>query len=231
MAEPTPDAAPAENAGTEAPTTNQEQAPAPEQTPEQPAQPTISEEDMKALEFIKSNGGLDKVKQTISARTTQKAPEATETPKPVENTTQASEAPQKPNTEQIQQIPAGYQTMQEFMVEQYYGTLANKPEYAPIADQIRSGEIFKEMAKFNIVPVTKDGMINQKQVNDFLTLYAKTVPAPAPANPMTSTPTVEYVNVGKEITSRADAMKVMSQKGHPMHDAALKFMADQINKK
>lgn len=225
MAEEAPAAAPVENTGTEAPTTNQ-----PEQTPapEQPAQPALTEEQQAILKYVAANGGLDKVKQTISARATQTAPQATEQSKPVENTTPAPEQPKTANIEPTQQIPDGYQTMQEFMVEQYYGTLANKPEYAPIADQIRSGEIFKEMAKFNIKPV-ENGMINQKQVNDFLTLYAKTIPAPAPSNPLTSTPTVDYVDVGKEITSRADAMKVMSQKGHPMHDQAIKFMADQIN--
>lgn len=226
MAEEMPNAA-VENTTTEAPTINQ-----PEQTPapEQPTQPVLTEEQQAILKYVAANGGLDKVKQTISARAAQQAPQAPEQPKPVENTTPAPEAPREPNTKATEQVPAGYQTMQEFMVEQYYGTLANKPEYAPIADQIRSGEIFKEMAKFNIRPI-ENGMINQKQVNDFLDLYAKTVPAKAPSDPLTTTPTVEYADVGKEITSRADAMKVMSQKGHPMHEQALKFMADQINKK
>lgn len=228
MAEETPNAVP-ENTGTEATTqpTNQPEQPAPQ---EQTTAPVLTEEQQAILRFVDGHGGLEKLKQTVTARTTdtQKAVQPQEPPKPTQEPSNVAEIPQKPNTEQIQQAPAGFQTQQEFIIEQYYNTLANKPEYAPIADKIRSGEVFKEMAKFNIVPV-KDGMINQKQVNDFLSLYAKTVPPVAPANPITTTPTVDYVNVGDEITSRADAEKVMAQKGHPMHDKALQFIADQIN--
>lgn len=221
MAEENAPAAPAENAGTEAPTnTNQ-----PEQPAEQPAAPVLTEEQAAALKFIESNGGLEKIKQTISARTAD-APKAPEQPKT--EPAQAPEALKQPEYKVPEQTPAGFQTMQEFMTEQYYNNLANKTEYAPIADKIRSGEIFKEMAKFNIRPI-ENGMINQAQVKDFLDLYVKTIPPTAPANPMTTTPTVEYVNVGKEITSYADAMKVMNQKGHPLHEQAMKFIADQVN--
>lgn len=222
MAEDTPLAAPAQNAGTEAPTTNQ-----PEQTaqPEQPAAPAITEEQQAILKYVAANGGLEKIKQTISARTTD-APKAPEPQKPEQPA--VPEAPAQPEYKAPVQTPEGFQTMQEFMTEQYYSNLANKPEYAPISDAIRSGEIFKEMAKFNIRPI-ENGMINQKQVKDFLDLYVKTIPPTSPANPITTTPTVEYVKVGDEITSYAEAMKVMSQKGHPMHDKAMKYIADQVN--
>ena len=205
------------------PTTNTVETTAPAETaPAETTAPTLTADQEAILKFVSSNGGFDKVKELVSRRTADQPKQ--------ENVEQKAPEPQQPVPQQQTrpEVPQGYQTQQEFIIEQYYNTLANKEEYAPIADKIRSGEIFNEMAKFNIRPVDNNGYINAKQVNDFLSLYAKTVPAPAPANPVTTTPTVDYVNVGDTITTREDAMKVMAQAGHPMRDAAVKFMAESI---
>ena len=209
-------AAPVQTVATEAQPTTQ---PVVETTQPQ-ATPTLSADQEAILKYVAANGGLDKVKEVISRRTSEVKPVEQKAPEPVQQVVQ------QPQTRQ--EVPQGYQTQQEFIIEQYYNSLANREEYAPIADKIRSGDIFAEMAKFNIRPVDSNGYINAKQVNDFLSLYAKTVPAPAPANPVTTTPTVDYVNVGDTISTREDAMKVMAQAGHPMREAAVKYMAESI---
>ena len=146
--------------------------------------------------------------------------------------------------EQMQklQIPAGYMSQQEFMAQQYYNTLANQEEYAPIADKIRSGEMFKEMGKFGIVPMDQNGNINDTQVREFFDLYAKTVPTKPAVTPEASqAPTVDYiaVNDGK-IDSMDQAARIIAQsstltaKGlaaHPNLEAAEAFMKDYLSGK
>lgn len=205
-------------------TTNTQPAQEPAQAPQAPA---MTPEQEAIFKYVESNGGLEKIKQIVSRRTSE-IPQQTQ---PVEDVQKPVEQPTQPVAQQPKATPpAGYKTQEEFIIEQYYMNLANAPEYAPIADKIRTGEIFKEMSKFNIVPV-KDGYINEGQVRQFLDLYSKTVPQVAPATPVSTTPTVDYVDVGKTINSREDAMKVMAQKGHPMHEEAMKFIAAQVNKK
>ena len=55
------------------------------------------------------------------------------------------------------------------------------------------------------------------------------MPAPAPSTPSsTTTPLVEYVNVGEEIKSHDQAMAVLGQTGHPKHEEAMKFLRGEI---
>lgn len=137
------------------------------------------------------------------------------------------------------QTPAGYVSQQEFMAQQYYNSLANQEQYAPIADKIRSGEMFSEMAKFGIRPMDAQGNINDTQVREFFDLYAKTVPAkPAQSPESAAAPTVDYipVNDGK-ISSYQQAAQIIAQSAglkdrgmaeHPQIQAAKDYVRDYL---
>ena len=229
-AAPAGEAAPSESVANTnpnpAPAAPEASAPAP--APEAPSNPYSVEEAMAIKRFLDSNGGLDGVKRTISARQPQPQPQPQPQaqipqPNPLTDVPQPSQ-PQQPN------VPGGF-TQQEFAIQQYFSALADRPEYASIAGDIRNGNILNEFKKFNIQPLI-NGVFNDRQVNDFLSLYAKTVPAPTPEAPVTSTPTVDLVQVGETITNMNDAMnvirqdrelKAMGREGHPMAAQANEF--------
>lgn len=209
--------------------------------PAAPAVPTanIPADQIEAFNrFVESNGGFEKAfaklktdvstPATAPAQTTP-ADHNTITPQAMVQQIQQAQALQP----QPSKIPDGFITPEEVLMSQYYGMLADKPEYAPIADKIRSGEIFNEMRKFNIQPM-QNGAINSKQVHDFLDLYVKTAPAAMPSTPVSSTPTADYVQVGDKISSADDAYKILLQNmqlrgsgvaEHPMTQAAKDFIA------
>ena len=217
--------------------------PAPAAPAAAPATPTpvanIPADKIEAFnKFIDANGGYDKafakLKSDVSspAQQTQPQPQA---------------QPQRP--QQVPQrdveigngpfsVPKGYVTPQEVAAEQYFMSLANKEEYAPIADEIRSGSVLKEMSKFGIRPV-ENGMFNDAKIRNFLSLYAKTKPAVPTTETITTTPTVDYVNVGEQVTSRDDAMKILAQNHslargvapHPQTEAAKAFLKDYFKNK
>ena len=236
--ENTPEAAP-QNPGTEATNTNTN--PAPEASTEAPAQPDMhgftGDQLAEMAKFMEANGGYDKAFKTFKERISNPAPEAK-----VEQPTQPAQQPQAPAQEQPapQQVPTGYMSQKEFMAQQYYNSLANQAEYAPIADKIRSGEVFNEMRKFGIQPMDKDGNINDVQAREFLSLLAKTVPAkPAETPEASQAPTVDYIptNQGK-IDSVQQAMQIVAQsaqlksKGlaeHPDVAAAKEFLKNSWN--
>lgn len=204
---------------------------------EAPAQPDMhgftSEQLAEMQKFMDANGGYDKAFKTFKDRISNPAPEA---PKAAEQPAQpqVQEQPAQP------QIPEGYVSQKEFMAQQYYNSLANKEEYAPIADKIRSGEVFAEMRKFGIQPMDQNGNINDAQAREFLSLLAKTVPAkPAEAPEASQAPTVDYIptNQGK-IDNVQQAMQIISQsaqlksKGlaeHPDIAAAKEFLKNSWN--
>lgn len=230
MEESTAPAAPASEA---TPTTNPAPAAQPTEAPQAPAAPTanIPADQIEAFnKFVDSNGGFEKAFAKLRTDVSTPAPQPAQAP---EQPAQV-EQPAEPQT--TQQIPMGYITQEEFAAQQYFASLAAEPDYAPVADQIRNGSVLKEMAKFGIQPM-HNGAINDKQVRDFLNLYAKTVPTPAPTAPVTNTPTVEYVNVGEQITSRDDAMRILEQNRtlkngvapHPQTEAAKEFLKGYFN--
>lgn len=239
MEESTAPAAPASEA---TPTTNPAPAEAP-QAPAAPAAPTanIPADQIEAFnKFVDSNGGFEKAFAKLRTDV------STPAPQPAQPAQSAQPAQQQMTTEQLEQIinskpaeqsiPVGYITPEEFTAQQYFYTLANEPEYSAISDQVRSGAVLKEMAKFGIRPM-QNGAINDRQIRDFLGLYAKTVPTPAPAAPVTNTPTVDYVNVGEQVTSRDDAMRILEQNSklkagvapHPQTEAAKEFLKGYFN--
>lgn len=239
--ENTPEAAP-QNPGTEATNTNTNPAPAPAQA-EAPAQSDMhgftSDQLAEMSKFMEANGGYDKAFKTFKERISNPAPEA-KAEQPAQPAQPAQ--PQMSIEEQMQklQTPAGYMSQNEFMAQQYYNSLANQAEYAPIADKIRSGEVFTEMRKFGIQPMDQNGNINDVQAREFLSLLAKTVPAkPAETPEASQAPTVDYIptNQGK-IDSVQQAMQIVAQsaqlksKGlaeHPDVQAAKDFLKNSWN--
>lgn len=226
---------------TEATNTNTNPAPAETTAPAEPAQaPDLhgftNEQLAEMSKFIESNGGYDKAFKTFKERISNPAPEAPkaqEEPAAQEAQPQAQEQPAHPQT------PAGYMSQQEYNVRRFYQDLASQPEYAPIADKITSGEMFKEMAKFGIRPMDQNGNINDAQVREFFNLYAKTVPAaPAKTPAEAAAPTVEYipVNNGKienfqqaaQIIAQSAKLKASGQAEHPQLQAAEEFIKNSL---
>ena len=227
--------APAETPASEALPTNPNPAP---EAPAAPAGPVadIPADQIEAFnKFVNANGGFERAFAKLRTDVSTPAPQpqqaqpaqpAQPAPAPVENYTAPQEQP----------LPSGYITPEEFRAQQYFTMLANDPEFAPISEQVRSGAVLKEMAKFGIRPM-QNGAINDGQVRDFLKLYAKTVPTPAPSTPVTTTPTVDYINVGEQITSRDDAIAIINQNRtlkpgtapHPQTEAAKEFLKGYFN--
>lgn len=224
-------------AGEAAPlTTNPEPAapatPAPEAvfTPEQA-------QEIKA--FFDNNGGFEKVKKNLTMRQSDIQPQA-QVPQP--SPLNDNIAQQPPVTAQQPQQPApqpiqGGMTQEEFAIQQYFTSLAGQEQYKGISNQMLSGEVLKEMAKFDIQPMV-NGVFNDRKVRDFLDLYAKSQPAPEPAAPVTNTPTVEYVQTGETITNINEAMRVLAQDqqlrsqglpGHPKAKEANEFFDGTMN--
>lgn len=151
---------------------------------------------------------------------------------------QAQEAEPQVQAQQYSPVrpPEGFITQEEWNAKNYFDGLSNEPAYAGIADKIRTGEVLGEMAKFGIKPMV-NGFFNDRQIRDFLNLYSKTVPTQAPSAPVTNTPTVEYVNVGEQITSRDDAIAIINQNRtlkagvatHPQTEAAKEYLKKYFN--
>lgn len=245
-------AAPA-TTGEAAPLTNVDApAAAPASTPEAPAITAeqvaqflgTSTKTLKSYQdFVGNNGGWDKglaaYKKAISGR--QADPNAQTQmvmggPVNQDGTTNDIYVPQSQPAPRPQPIHGGI-TPEEFMTQQYFNSLAAQDQYKNIAEQMRSGEVLKEMAKFDIQPMV-NGQFNDQKVRNFLDLYSKSMPAPEPTAPVTNTPTVEYVQVGEQITNMNEAMAVLKQDqelrakgqpGHPMAKQANEFFDGVLN--
>lgn len=190
--------------------------------------------------FVENNGGFEKAFETFKSGVSRpqnamqpNQPHANQQPVPQRDVEANGGRPVTPYT-----VPKGFVTPQEVAAEQYFMSLSNKEEFAPIADEIRSGAVLREMSKFGIRPV-ENGMFNDALIRNFLSLYAKTKPAIPTTETITSTPTVEYVNVGEQITSRDDALKILAQNRslrggvapHPQTEAAKAFLKDYFKNK
>ena len=192
--------------------------------------------DMK--KFFEANGGFDKIKAKISNPTPvqpqQPNLDATYAMKKEEDMLKA------PAQEPVYKAPAGAITAQEFLAQQYFGSLANDPKYAAIADDVRSGAVIKDMAAFNIRPLNQDGSINDTMIRRYLDLKAQTVVAKqtSSAPEAAAAPTVDYVPFSEQVTDMRQAMAVLQQDsqlksrglaGHPSAQAAEEFMKKQLN--
>lgn len=203
-----------------------------EPTPEQMAKylGTTVEGLEKAKKFYENNGGFDKVfserKQEI---TTPKAQQQTQ-PQPMEQTQAPAQPQQNPNSLDQEYLEAR-------IVKDYFKDLAENPDYANIAAQLKDGTVMEEASKrFGINPIA-NGKINEGPIKQFCDMYAKTMPAAPASAPMTNTPTVQPT--GEQFTgpinTTQDALKIIQENnarvaaGQGEH-AKLKEAQDFLNK-
>lgn len=186
--------------------------------------------------FVNSNGGFEKafgrMKSTISNPQQQ-----TQASADVQST-QPQPMPQQ--VQQPNRPPKGFASVQELAVERYFRDLAKDEKYASIADKIESGDVLKEMASMGMNPVDENYNINVNQLHQFLDLKAASVPTKPTSVEPTNIPTVDYVQVGENITDLNQALTVMQQsmeaqaKGaapHPALAQAKEFLSKNWNKR
>ena len=229
---------------TEATNTNQApaEAPATQEAAKADAPATndlglTAEQTAEFKKFVDANGGFEKSFKTFKERISNPTPEAPKeqptTQQPVQAQTTETAQPQPMKT------PAGFISQTELMAQNYYNGLAARPEYEAISDDIKSGEVFKEMAVFGIKPMDENGNINDAQVRAFLDLKAKTVPAkPAVSPEAAAAPTVDYipVNDGKiesfsqaaQIIAQSQQLKSRGLAEHPDVAAAKEFIKNSL---
>lgn len=238
--QPTPAVAP--DAKTEAnPTTNTNPASeAPQTASTTPTQ--ASNIDLHGLDpaqlgdiakFLESNGGFNAVKSRISN------PQKVVEPQTAAARTEPEQSQPQP-APQPTQPPKGFASLNELNVERYFKDLATDPKYASISEQIANGEVLKEMSAMGMNPIDENYNINVNQLNQFLTLKAASVPTKPTSVEPTNIPTVDYVEVGENITDMNQALTVMQQsmeaqaKGaapHPALAQAKEFLAKNWSKK
>lgn len=192
--------------------------------------------DMK--KFFEANGGFDKVKAKISnptpAQPQQPNLDATYAMKKEEDMLKAP-------TQPAYKVPVGSITREEFLAQQYFNALAHEEKYAPIAKEVESGAVLKDMAAFNIRPINQDGSINDAMVRRYLDLKAQTVAAKATSTvpEASSAPTVDYAPYDEKtmsmqqavaILQQDSALKAHGQAGHPHMKEAEEFMRNFLNK-
>lgn len=201
--------------------------PTPNPAPVMPDMHGFTSEDLAGMRtFIDNNGGWDKIKSRISNPEPAPAPAPTPEAQFQNPTSQQYQPQQKPY-----RPPEGAITAEEFLAEQYFKSLSGEEKYAGISDQIRNGDVLKEMASFNIRALNQDGSINDQMVRRYLDLKAQTVPAkPTETEPNASAaPTVSYVDVGENIANIDQAYQVIMQPGHPASQKAEEFIKNYLN--
>lgn len=235
--------APATPASEATPTTNLVPEAAPAEAPQAMQAPVAPTADIPADQieafnkFVNANGGFEKAFAKLrNDVSTPAQPQQQLAQQQIQ--VQAQEAEPQVQAQQYSPMrpPEGFITQEEWNAKNYFDGLSNEPAYAGIADKIRTGEVLGEMAKFGIKPMV-NGFFNDRQIRDFLNLYSKTVPTQAPSAPVTNTPTVEYVNVGEQITSRDDAIAIINQNRtlkagvatHPQTEAAKEYLKKYFN--
>lgn len=185
--------------------------------------------------FLESNGGFNAVKSRISnPQKTVEQPVQTQAP------TGAQPVQSQPQPTQPVQPPKGFASVQELAVERYFKDLARDEKYAGIADKIENGDVLKEMASMGMNPIDENYNINVNQLRQFLDLKAASVPTKPTSVEPTNTPTVDYIQVGENITDLNQALSVVQQsmeaqaKGaapHPALAQAKEFLSKNWGKK
>lgn len=203
--------------------------PEPTAAPQMPDMHGFTPEDLAGMRtFIDNNGGWNAIKSKISnpQQVQQTAPEAYQNP-----TSQPQYQPYQQPQQAQYRPPEGAITAEEFLAEQYFKSLSGEEKYAGISDQIRNGDVLKEMASFNIRALNQDGSINDQMVRRYLDLKAQTVPAKSTsAEPNASNaPTVTYTEVGDNIASLDQAYKVLMEPGNPGMAKAEEFIKNHFN--
>lgn len=206
--------------------------------PDAPAMPDMhgftSDQLADMKKFFDNNGGFDKIKARISNPEPKVEQNVLNTPAPkVEE-----QAPAQP----AYKAPVGSITREEFLAQQYFGSLAREEKYAAIAKEVESGAVLKDMAAFNIRPINADGSINDTMVRRYLDLKAQTVTAKQTSvTPEAgAAPTVDYMQFDENnmdirkataILQQDSALKAKGLSGNPDAQKAEEFMKKVLNKK
>lgn len=214
------------------------QAPQTEQTPttntNQPAEATqnetakapnlhgFTEEQLADMaKFYAANGGYDKVKSKISNPSQASGPGNSANVAQPQGQTQTQPQATAPSPEK--KMADGFISPEELMVKRYFDSLAESDKYKNISKEIKSGNIWKEMEALGIQGVDENHNINVGRITQFLDLKSASVPtAPTPAE-VTTTPTVDYIQVDGDIKDMNQALAVYQQsmdaqkKGLPTH--------------
>lgn len=188
-----------------------------------------SEDLAEMRKFYDANGGFKAVKSKISNYQPGKAPEAPQAVAEPQNDKEPASQPQQ--APEPFKTPQGAITASEFLVEQYFRSLASEEKYANISKEIANGEYLKEMSAFGIQPLNQDGSINDQKVRMYLDLKSQTVPAkPTESEPNASAaPTVTYTEVGDNISSIDQAYKVLMEPGNPGAQKAEEYIKNYLN--
>lgn len=186
--------------------------------------------------FMKGQGGFEAFKARMSNPdkfAKQEQPAQPQEPIPEKPVQPASSA-------QPAQPPKGFASLNELSVERYFKDLAADPKYANISEQIANGEVLKEMSAMGMNPIDENYNINVNQLSQFLALKAASVPTKPTSVEPTNIPTVDYIEVGENITDMNQALSVIQQsadakaKGLPAHPAEAKakeFLSSHWGKK
>ena len=248
MPEGTPPAAVPE---TETPNTVQPDQPAQAEQVAQPqeqaqTQPIVNlhgftEEQLADMEkFYASQGGYEKVKSRISNPQNYQQPQQQPQQQPYQPQGQYQQhVPQIVQAEPAK-LPDGYISQKEMNVARYFRDIAQEEKYSPLADDINSGAIIKDMAKLGLIPVDQDGNVNDAQIRQYMDLRAAAIPAPQPSTPVSGTaPTVDFTEIGENITSMDQALQVMRESTeakarglapHPAYQKAEEYLKNNFGK-
>lgn len=183
--------------------------------------------------FIKGQGGYDKAFPAWKDSISKPQPKEEKQPEvKIEVPIQTAEPAQLNNR------PAdGFLSPTDIAALQYRNMLASDSKYEKISDYVKSDGWLKEMKAMGMSPVDGQGNLNDRVIRQFLDLKASTVAAQQPSTPVTSTPTVEYVEVGDTITDINKAYAIIQQNmqlaatgkaQHPKTEEAKKFIADHF---
>lgn len=187
----------------------------------------------KFTKFAENNGKFDgaftKMKDAISNR-----PAAQQQPAQPQEPAKAPEVPQ----DNSQGHTDGVYSTRELMMLSYFDRLSQDPKYAGIANEIADGSVLLKMQQMGLNPLTQDG-VNDRQLRQYLDLYA----ASKPAQPTSATPTadtqVDYVKVDK-VTSMEEANRIELQNiqlraqgkpEHPLTQEAKEFVRNHYKNK
>ena len=214
-------------------------APAPEIGAEQVAKylGTDVETFEKFNTFVKNNGQFNgafkRMKDIISSPQQQQQPVAQpEAPQAPQMPQQPAQQPQAPQNAPQRPMEGTY-SMEELMVASQFEKYAAKPEYAGIADEIKSGEVLKGLKDFNI-NVVENGRFNDAGIRKYLDLYSASKPAkPTSVEPANDMAMADDLSNIKEITSMDEANRIQlddirrrnaGQSGNPLAAKAKEYI-------
>lgn len=189
---------------TEATPTNLNQSTETNSTPAPDLHGFTEEQLADMAKFYSANGGYEKVKQRLSNPEPAQPTQPTQPTEPTQPTQPEQPAGPAP-------LPKGFAKPQELLLEQYFNSLASRSEYANISKEISNGSILKEMTAMGMNPIDDNFNVNTVQLEQFLKLKSASVPTTPTETAPTNIPTVDFTEVGDNITDVNQALKVIEE--------------------